>query len=890
MVAAQPEVGRAAASRAAPSRVALAEVAGASASEVLARLGSDLDGLTDAEVAARRAEVGGNVLRSHGASWWRVLGRQVRNPLLGLLAGAVVVAGVVGDVTDAALISVIVALSVLLGFVNEYRSARAVAALQDRVHHTVTCVRDGRTRVVDVVDLVPGDIVELRVGDVVPADVRLLEAVGVEVDESVLTGESLPVVKQAEPTSAGEGQFDLPSCAFMGTIVTRGSARTVVVSTGTRAAFGQIAAGLGEQQPVTAFQLGLRRFSGLLVKVAGMLTVLILVINVVLGRPLLDALLFSLAIAIGISPQLLPAIVTVSLSQGAKRLAARQVLVKRLVSIEDLGNLTVLFTDKTGTLTQGTIGYDRAVDSTGDLSPQLLRWGLLCNEAILEDGRAVGGNQLDVALWDAADAASVAAVATGRRVGLVPFDHDRRLASVVVDTPDQGCVVVVKGAPEAVLDVCANLQSHAREVLDGLFASGARVIAVASRPVATDAVADISLESELTLLGFLVFTDPAKPDAAAALDRLAGLGVDVKVITGDNAEVAVKVCHDVGLDVAGVLDGPAIDRLDDDALMAAIGVTTVFARVSPEQKARVIRTQRLQGTDVGFLGDGVNDAVALHAADVGISVDSATDVAKGAADIVLLAKDLDVLADGVAEGRRTFANIMKYVLMATSSNFGNMFSAAAASLVLPFLPMLPSQLLLNNLLYDIGQLTIPGDRVDEELLARPSQWDVGFIRRYMSFFGPISSVFDFATFAILLGALGAGATEFRTGWFVESLATQSLVILVIRTRRTPFWRSRPARPLAIAAVAVATTGATLPFTPLAAPLGFTPLPVAFYAVLAVLVVTYLTLAELGKRRFFRHPTGETPLAQRHPPHHRRIHRRAAPFSHPGRIPPTAKTP
>jgi len=508
----------------------------------------------------------------------------------------------------------------------------------------------------------------------------------------------------------------------------------------------------------------------------------------------------------------------------------------------------------------------------------------------VEDGRAVGGNQLDVALWDAAaalkadnPAGTPADITKYTRVGSVPFDHERRLASVVVDTPDQGRLAVVKGAPEAVLARCKDLDPAANATLASLFAAGARVIAVGSRSVQPDALADVALEQDLTLLGFLVFADPPKADASAALDRLTRLGIIIKIITGDNAEVATKVCKDVGLAVDGVLDGPALDALDDEALTAALPTTTVFARVSPDQKARIIRLQRAASVDVGFLGDGVNDAVALHAADVGISVDTATDVAKSAADIVLLAKDLNVLADGVAEGRRTFANIMKYVLMATSSNFGNMFSAATASLILPFLPMLPSQLLLNNLLYDVGQLTLPNDRVDEELLTRPSQWDVGFIRRYMTFFGPISSLFDFATFAVLLLALHSGATQFRTGWFVESLATQSLVILVIRTRRTPFFRSRPARPVAIASVTVALVGAVLPFTPLAGLLGFSPLPLAFYAVLLALVVTYLTLAELGKRRFFRQPTGDRPVAVRRPNHHRRIHRRAARFSQAGPV-------
>ena len=480
--------------------ITLADAAGMDAPRLFATLATQDTGLSTDEVARRRATVGSNALRTHGASAWRTFVRQLDNPLLWLLGGAVVVAAFLGDTTDAALISAIVTASVTLGFVNEYRSARAVAALQDRVAHTVSCVRDGHEHPVDVVDLVPGDLVELRVGDIVPADVRLVEATGLEVDESVLTGESLTLAKQAAPAPAGAGPFDLPSCAFMGTVVAHGTARAVVVTTGTRTVFGTIAAGLGEQQPVTAFQLGLRRFSGLLVKVAGALTILILVINVALGRPLLEALLFSLAIAIGISPQLLPAIVTISLSQGAKRLAARQVLVKRLDSIEDLGNLTVLFTDKTGTLTQGAVAFERALGPTGDPLPDLLLWGLLCNDAAVEDGHAVGGNQLDVALWDAA-AASMPDVARYTRVGSVPFDHDRRLASAVVDTPDQGRLVVVKGAPETLLARCVRTDPGAEAALAGLFAAGARVIAVGSRSVPPDAAADVALEKDLALLG-----------------------------------------------------------------------------------------------------------------------------------------------------------------------------------------------------------------------------------------------------------------------------------------------------------------------------------------------------------------------------------------------------
>ena len=609
----------------------------------------------------------------------------------------------------------------------------------------------------------------------------------------------------------------------MGTVVSNGEAEGVVVSTGRRTEFGKIAAGLSERQEVTEFQAGLRHFSVLLVQVAGVLTTSIFVINLILQRPLIESLLFSLAIAVGITPQLLPAVVTTSLATGSRRLSRLGVLVKRLVCIEDLGDIEILLTDKTGTLTEGRISFVRAVDVTGTPDPEVFRLGLVCNEAITEDGKVVGGNPLDVALWQAPDAATVP-VADVRLLARVPFDHDRRMSTVLVDDPAHGRVLVTKGAPESVLAACCDVPDSARHTLDTEFADGGRVVAVATRSAPDAQTATAGDEHELTLVGYLVFLDQPKRDAAVSLKRLADLGITVKVVTGDNAIVAEKVCRDLGLDIAATMTGNDIAGLDDDALRERVVDTTIFARVSPEQKARLVRAHRAANRDVAFLGDGVNDAVALHAADVGISVDSAADVAKDAADIVLLEKDLGVLADGVTEGRRTFANTIKYVLMGTSSNFGNMFSAAVASTFLSFLPMLPSQILLNNLLYDTSQMAIPTDLVDPELVARPSHWDIKFIRRFMLTFGPISSLFDFATFAIMLGPFAAGPALFRSGWFVESLATQTLVVFVIRTHRVPFWRSRPSRPLLFAVIGVIIIGALLPYSPFAHDLGFTALP------------------------------------------------------------------
>jgi Mg2+-importing ATPase len=857
--------------------VAAREAASLPTGEALARVRSRPTGLSADEAAARLLAAGPNALRTHHARVAQVLTRQLRSPLLALLLVAATVSFFVGERTDALIIGAIVALSVGLGFVNEYRAEAASEALHSQLHNRAVVRRDGQWAARDLIELVPGDIVRLEMGAVVPADVRLLSTAGLECDEAILTGESLPVDKGPDPVPARTALDRLTSCAFMGTIVHAGSAEALVIATGGQTEFGRIALGLGERQEETEFQVGLRRFSLLLARVAAVLTTSIFVINLVLQRPVIDALLFSLAIAVGVTPQLLPAVVTTSLATGARRLAGQKVLVKRLVCIEDLGDIEVLLTDKTGTLTDGRITYQRAVDPIGRSSDAVLLLGLICNEATVESGRPVGGNPLDVAVWEAPDAPAQPVV-DYRRVALLPFDHERRRASVLVDGPD-GRLLVTKGAPEQLLALCHDVPDAASSVLDEEFRAGSRVVAVATRSAAGLMSVAANDEHDLELAGFLVFLDQPKASAADALERLATLGITVRVLTGDNATVAEHVCDTLGLAGGGTLTGDDIDGLDDGALLDRLATTRVFARMDPEQKLRLIRLHRRAGSDVAYLGDGVNDAVALHAADVGISVDTATDVARDAADIVLLEKDLHVLANGVVEGRRTFANTIKYVLMGTSSNFGNMFSAAAASAFLKFLPMLPSQILLNNLLYDAGQMTIPSDRVDEEQLARPSHWDVGFIRRFMMFFGPISSIFDFLTFAVMLHVFDAGPTLFRTGWFVESLATQSLVIFVIRTRRSPFWRSRPGRLLTAATAAVVVVGALLPFTPLAHTLGFVHLPFDFFAVLILMIVIYLALVEAAKREFFAHAA--VPISAALPERQRRIGRRAARFSHRG---------
>lgn len=856
------------------SRTALLDAAKAPTDQVLAELDSSSAGLTGEEAGRRLQREGANVVRTHRVTALQVLWRQLNSPLLLLLAVTAAVSFVLGDRTDATVIGAILVLSVGLGFANEYRAERTAASLHDRIRHTAVVTRGGSPTEVDVTSLVRGDVVRLQMGQVVPADVRLLTAQGLECDESMITGESVSVAKSTGPIASAGSVSDLPDCALMGTVVTAGSAEAVVVATGANTEFGRIAHDLGEHQPDTSFQVGLRRFSLLLMRVALVLSVLILVTNLLLGRTPLDAALFALAIAVGITPQLLPAVVSTSLATGSRALAQVKVLVKRVVCIEDLGDVDVLVTDKTGTLTEGHISYQAAIGTDGKENPDVRRLAMLASSVeVGADGTVAGGNDLDHALVSA-PGADLSALSE-HRVAELPFDHVRQLSSVVTET-DGARTLVVKGAPEGVLQRCSSVTDASRHVLDGLFADGLRVVAVATRDAPGLSAITPADETALSLAGFVTFADRPKPDAAAALARLAGLGIRVLVATGDNPVVAETVCRGLGMDPGGTLTGVQIDAMDDDALGRAAQTATVFARVTPEQKSRLIKLLRQQGHAVAFLGDGVNDALALHAADVGISVDTGADVAKDAADVILLDKNLDVLADGIHGGRRIFANTIKYVMMGTSSNFGNMFSAAGASALLSFLPMLPSQILLNNLLYDASQLTIPSDRVDEEQLRRPSHWDVAFIRRFMLTFGPLSSIFDFLTFAVMLGVLHAGPVEFRTGWFVESLATQTLIVFAIRTHQVPFWRSRPSAPLLASVLAVMAIGIALPLTPLAGTLGFTPLPWVYFVALVLLVIAYLVLIEIAKGWFYRTVTVPAPSLARG--HDHRVHRRASRFS------------
>lgn len=844
-------------------------------SDVLDQLQSTASGLSTDEARVRLERDGPNAVRSHRVNPWSILVRQFANAVLILLAGTAVLSIFLGDTTQAVIILVILVVSVGLGFFNEYRAERATAALHSRVHHQALVIRDGAATMLDVTDLVVGDVVTVTLGQAVPADLRVLSAAELECDESILTGESEPSPKSPAAVQPDSPLAEMSDIAFMGTIVSSGTGTGVVVATGRNAEFGRIAAGLGDRHPQTAFQSGLKQFSYLLLGIAIVLTIAILVINVMLQRPIVDSVLFALAIAVGITPQLLPAVVSASLAAGSRILAKQKVLVKRLVSIEDLGDIEVLVTDKTGTLTEGRITLISALDTRGDSSASVLRQGLQATDVDPHSG-GTSSNAMDAALWEAPDSAT-AREQPWDRVDLLPFDHKRRATSALI-VDGQRRIMITKGAPEQVMAACVDVPAAASGVLEDLFGQGRRVVAVASKPVAPDCdhltVAD---EQSLHLDGFLVFADQPKVAARESLKALDSLGIVVKVATGDNALVAEKVCSELGLVSGGTILGPDIDRLDDHELADVAMRNTIFARVSPEQKARILTALRTQRSSA-FLGDGVNDALALHAADVGISVDTATDVAKDAADVVLLEKDLGVLASGVATGRRIFANTMKYVLMGTSSNFGNMFSAAAASAFLSFLPMLPSQILLNNLLYDSSQLAIPTDNVDVEQLRRPSHWDIGFIRRFMTLFGPISSLFDFLTFGLMLGVLHAGVAEFRTGWFVESIATQTLIIFVIRTRRIPFFRSRPSGPLVAAMFGVIAVGVVLTVLPFAGHLGFTALPWQFYLALVGLIIGYLVVVELAKWAFYADPLHLVRVERGAGSAIRRINRRASRFS------------
>ena len=826
-------------------------------------------GLSQSEAASRLAHFGPNVLRN--AQQRAVLLQflaQFKNPLVIILLVASVITALTGDATGALIIGTIVVMSVTLDFVQAYRAGRAAARLALQVAVTALTLRDGKPLAVPVADLVPGDVVLLSAGDLVPADAQVREANDLFVNQSQLTGEPYPVEKKPltdTESPAGDpahAAFDLESAnaVFMGSSVVSGSARVEILRTGSATALGQIAVSLAESAPPTAFEIGTRRFGMLIMRFTVLLVLFTLLVNVALHRALIESFLFAVALAVGLTPELLPMVVSVTLTRGAIRMAALKVIVKRPSAIQDMGAMDVLCTDKTGTLTEARIRLERHVDPLGNPSDAVLELAYL--NSYFESG-------IKSPLDDAILAHTEQTVAGWTKIDEVPFDFERRRVSVLLERGSQR-QLVLKGAPEDVLRLCTTYRGadgtnqrmdaaalrQTTAVFDALGEEGFRVLGIAWRDVPLDHPhAGISDESELVFAGFAAFLDPPKVSAGAALKAMAASGIAVKIVTGDNERVTRHVCAELGVAIQGVLTGTDVAAMNDDALRARVEEVNLFCRVNPAQKNRIILALKARGHVVGYLGDGINDAPSLHTADVGISVNGAVDVAKQAAAMILLENDLMVLHAGIQEGRRTFGNVMKYIMMATSSNFGNMFSMAAATVFLPFLPMLPLQILLNNLLYDVSEITLPMDHVDAEDLERPKRWDMAFIRNFMLTIGPISSVFDFITFYALLRLFAADEALFRTGWFVESMATQVLVIFVIRTRRLP-WRSRAHPWLTATSLGVVAVAMALPFTPLAPYLGFTALPWSFFALLVSLLVAYLTLVEAGKQWFYRRMVGK----------------------------------
>ncbi len=818
---------------------------------------NEVGGLSSAEASARLAEFGPNIFRDrHKQALILQFFSRFKNPLVLLLLAASAISAFTGEITNFVIISIMVLFSVTLDFVQEHRAGKAAESLRHSVSVKARVMRDGQPVDLPVTEVVPDDIALLSAGDMVPADGLLIEACDLFVKQALLTGESYPIEKRPGELAADATEIqDASNAVFMGTTVISGSAKMRVIKTGTSTALGAIADTLTSRAPATAFEVGTHRFGLLIMRLTVLLVLFVLLVNAYLGKPWLESFLFAVALAVGLTPELLPMVVSVTLSRGAMHMAEKRVIVKRLAAIQNLGSMDVLCTDKTGTLTEAKIRLEQHVDPQGQPSARVLELAYLNSffETGLKsplDEAILAHESIDVSAW--------------QKIDEVPFDFERRRVSVLLDKGN-GRLLVVKGASEEIITLCTRFEqqgsdqqvpldpaSRARihEQHNALEREGFRVLGIAWREVPQDHPhAVVSDESELIFAGFAGFLDPPKQSAGAALAALQDSGVTVKIVTGDSDLVTQHVCKQLNIPILGILTGKDIADMDDHALRIRVEQANLFCRVNPAQKNRVILALKARGHVVGYLGDGINDAPSLHSADVGLSVDSAVDVAKEAADMILLDQDLQVLHDGVLEGRRTFGNILKYIMMGTSSNFGNMFSMAGAALFLPFLPMLPTQILLNNILYDISEVPIPLDQVDQEELRKPRVLDMTFIRNFMWVIGPISSAFDFLTFYILLYVLKADAALFQTGWFVESLSTQVLVIFIIRTRGNPF-KSRAHPVLVATSLSVALIGAILPFTSLGHYFGFVPPPAQFYFILAAMAVSYLLVVELAKRGFY----------------------------------------
>ena len=845
----------------------LLEKARADTEAVLRELDSRLDGLSRAEAGRRLKQFGLNEIarEKRQSAVMRLLGN-VKNPLVLLLTALGVLSFLTGDLRATVVIFVMVVLGVVLRFVQEMRADNAAERLKAMVSNTATLVRDGKEAEVPLKMLVPGDIIRLAAGDMVPADVRVLSAKDLFLNQSALTGESVPVEKKAGATSADvQNPLELPNICFLGSNVESGSATAVVIHTADKTYFGSLAAGIVGQRQLTSFDKGVNKFTWLMIWFIAVMVPAVFLINGLSKHDWLEAFLFAMAVAVGLTPEMLPMIVTVNLSKGALAMARKKVIVKRLNAIQNFGAMDVLCTDKTGTLTQGKIVLERHLDAHGDPSEKVLHYGYL--NSYHHTGLK---NLLDEAILAHEELEErLKADEKYRKIDEIPFDFVRRRMSVVVEDTTGLNTLICKGAVDEVLGLCTRVEvkgevievlpehdAKRRQIADDLNGQGFRVIALAYKqmPGATDqptyAVKD---ESDLILLGFLAFLDPPKDTATETLKQLHYLNVDVKILTGDNEIITAYICREVGQPVEHILLGSQVEAMSEAELAEAVSVTSVFARLAPAHKERIIHALQSKGRVLGFMGDGINDAPALKAADVGISVDSAVDIAKESSDIILLENSLLILKQGVLEGRRVFGNIVKYIKMAASSNFGNMFSVVGASAFLPFLPMLPIQVLTNNLLYDFSQTTIPTDEVDAEWLTKPRKWEIGRILRFILFIGPISSIFDYLTFFMMLNVFNCWRDPalFHTGWFIESLFTQTLIIHVIRTNKIPFLQSWASRPLILTSVIIVAVGAWLTVSPVAGALGFVPVPRLYWLLLAIILVCYVVLTQLIKAWFYR---------------------------------------
>jgi len=826
--------------------------------QLLVQLHGSRDGLQREDVEQRLKQYGPNVIKARQqATAFGLFLNQFRSPLVLILIFAAVVSVVVGEWTDASIVLVVVLGSTVLGFVQEYRASAAIEKLRSQITIKSNVLRGGQPQLVPSEQLVPGDVVLLSAGSLIPADGVVLTANDFFVNQAVLTGETFPVEKDPGTHPAKAGLAERTNCVFMGTSVGSGTAQVLIVQTGKATVFGQIAQRLSLRPSETEFERGIHRFGNLLTRVILVMVVIVLAVNIFLDKPLIDSLLFSLALAVGLSPELLPAIISLTLSHGAQRMAKRGVIVRRLNAIANLGSMDVFCTDKTGTLTEGVVRLDAALDAQGRPSRAVLHYAHL--NAHFETGLT---NPLDQAIDTYAQSAG-SDISAEQKVDEVPYDFVRKRLSVVTVDARGERTLISKGALNQILSICDNVQSQdsaqpldtaTRTAIDARYsdwsAKGFRVLGVATKKVEGRVGSYSSAdESALTFAGFLLFFDPPKADVQQVIVDLGQRGVQLKIITGDNQKVARHVAEAVNLPIEGLLTGAELDELHDEALWHLAERTTVFAEVDPNQKERIILALRKTGHVVGYMGDGINDAPALHAADVSLSVDTAVDVAKDAADFVLLKADLGILREGIDEGRMTFANTLKYILTTISANFGNMFSMAGASMLLPFLPLLSSQILLNNFLSDIPATTIASDNVDPEWVAKPRRWDATFIGKYMVLFGLVSSIFDFLTFGTLLYVFRATPEEFRTGWFVESLLTELVIALVVRTRHV-FYRSRPGRLLLATTLLFVGVTLVLPYLPINALFGFVPLPAPLMLTMLGLTALYVVATELAKKYFY----------------------------------------